>query len=43
MKAQKFDFGGERLLKTGKILEDSEIEELKKFDAIYLGLSGILV
>lgn len=37
---QHFDFGGQRYLKTGKILDDSEIEELKKFDAIYLGAIG---
>ena len=35
-----FDFGGERYLKTGKILEDKDIKELKKFDAIYLGAIG---
>jgi len=35
-----FDFGGERFLKTGKILEDKDIKELKKFDAIYLGAIG---
>ena len=32
-----FDFGGERFLKTGKIISKEEIEELRKFDAIYLG------
>jgi 3-isopropylmalate dehydrogenase len=37
---KKFDFGGDRYLKTGKILEPQEIEELKKFDAIYLGAIG---
>jgi len=35
-----FDFGGERYLKTGKTLEDKDIEELKKFSAIYLGAIG---
>lgn len=35
-----FDYGGDRYLKTGKILEDSEIEGLKKFDAIFLGAIG---
>ncbi len=35
-----FDFGGDRYLRTGKILDDEEIEELKKFDAIYLGAIG---
>ncbi|MCS7231535.1 MAG: 3-isopropylmalate dehydrogenase [Elusimicrobiota bacterium] len=36
----KFDFGGERYLKTGETLPDSAIEDLKKFDAIYLGAIG---
>lgn len=35
-----FDFGGERYIKTGKTLEDVDIKELKKFDAIYLGAIG---
>jgi 3-isopropylmalate dehydrogenase len=35
-----FDFGGERYLKTGKTLEEKDIEELKKFSAIYLGAVG---
>src|SRR4030066_384585 len=35
-----FDFGGERYLKTGEILPDSVIDELRKFDAIYLGAIG---
>ncbi len=35
-----FDFGGERYLKTGKTLEDADIEELKKYSAIYLGAIG---
>jgi len=38
--AQLFNFGGERYLKTGKTLEDKDIEELKKFSAIYLGAIG---
>ncbi|MBN1646562.1 MAG: 3-isopropylmalate dehydrogenase [Spirochaetales bacterium] len=36
----EFDFGGERYLRTGETLPDSAIEELKKFDAIYLGAIG---
>ncbi len=36
----KFDFGGERYLKTEETLPDSAIEELKKFDAILLGAIG---
>jgi 3-isopropylmalate dehydrogenase len=37
---QNFDFGGERYLRTGETLPDSAIEDLKKFDAIYLGAIG---
>ncbi|MFC1767275.1 3-isopropylmalate dehydrogenase [Candidatus Margulisiibacteriota bacterium] len=36
----EFDFGGERYKKTGETLPDSAIEDLKKFDAIYLGAIG---
>lgn len=35
-----YDFGGARYLKTGEILPDSAIEELKKMSAIYLGAVG---
>ncbi|KKS43776.1 MAG: 3-isopropylmalate dehydrogenase [candidate division CPR1 bacterium GW2011_GWA2_42_17] len=35
-----FDFGGKRYLKTKQTLTDSDINELKKFDAIYLGAIG---
>ena len=35
-----FDFGGERYLKTGEILPAGAAEELKGFDAIYLGAIG---
>lgn len=35
-----YDFGGDRYLRTGEILPDSAIEELKKFNAIYLGAIG---
>lgn len=35
-----FDFGGERYLKTGEILPDGAIDELKQHDAIYLGAIG---
>jgi len=35
-----FDFGGERYKRTGETLPDSAIEELKKFNAIYLGAIG---
>ncbi len=36
----KYDFGGERYLRTGETLPDSALEELKKYDAIYLGAIG---
>lgn len=36
----KYDFGGERYKRTGETLPDSALEELKKFDAIYLGAIG---
>jgi len=35
-----YDFGGERYLKTGEVLPDSAIDELRKYDAIYLGAIG---
>jgi 3-isopropylmalate dehydrogenase len=35
-----FDFGAERYLKTGRVLESEDIEELKKYSAIYLGAVG---
>jgi 3-isopropylmalate dehydrogenase len=35
-----YDFGGERFLKTGEVLPDGAVDELKKFDAIYLGAIG---
>ncbi len=35
-----YDFGGERYIKTGEVLPDSAIGELKKADAIYLGAVG---
>ena len=35
-----FDFGGERYLRTGETLPDSAIEELRQFDAVYLGAIG---
>ncbi len=35
-----FDFGGGRYLKTGEVLPESAIDELKKYDAIYLGAIG---
>lgn len=35
-----YDFGGDRYLKTGEVLPESAIDELKTFDAIFLGAIG---
>lgn len=35
-----YDFGAERYLKTGEVLPDSALEEMKKLDVIYLGAVG---
>ncbi len=35
-----FDFGGDRYLKTGEVLPEGAADELRKFDAIYLGAIG---
>ena len=35
-----FDYGGERYLRTGKVLSDDELNGLRQFDAIYLGAVG---
>ena len=37
---KSFDFGGERYLATGKIIDEDQIEQLRKFDAILLGAVG---
>jgi 3-isopropylmalate dehydrogenase len=37
---EMFDYGGERYLKTGNTIDEKEIENLKKFDAIFLGAIG---
>lgn len=36
----EYDFGGERYLATGEVLPESAADEMKKFDAIYLGAIG---
>ena len=36
----EYDLGGERYLKTGEVLPDSVLDELRTFDAIYLGAVG---
>jgi 3-isopropylmalate dehydrogenase len=35
-----YDVGGERYMKTGEVLPDSVMDELRKVDAIYLGAVG---
>jgi len=37
---ETFDFGGDRYLKTGEVLPDTAVDEMKKFDAIFLGAIG---
>jgi 3-isopropylmalate dehydrogenase len=37
---EHFDFGGERYLETGRILDDEDVERLRGFNAIYLGAIG---
>jgi 3-isopropylmalate dehydrogenase len=35
-----FDYGGQRYLSTGEVLPEGAVDELRKFDAIYLGAVG---
>ena len=35
-----YDFGGERYMRTGETLPDSAIDELRRFDVIFLGAIG---
>jgi 3-isopropylmalate dehydrogenase len=35
-----FDIGGDRYLKTGEVLPPTAVDELREFDAIYLGAIG---
>ncbi|MDP1852770.1 MAG: 3-isopropylmalate dehydrogenase [Candidatus Omnitrophota bacterium] len=37
---KEFDFSGKRYLATGKLVDDNDIVELKKYEAIYLGAVG---
>ena len=37
---ETFDFGGDRYLATGEILPEGAVDDLKRFDAIYLGAVG---
>lgn len=36
----EFDFGGERYMRTGETLSDSDVEDLRSFDSILLGAIG---
>ncbi|HET6419724.1 MAG TPA: 3-isopropylmalate dehydrogenase [Geobacteraceae bacterium] len=40
MEYTHFDFGGDRYLRTGEVLPESAVSDLKKFNAIYLGAIG---
>jgi 3-isopropylmalate dehydrogenase len=37
---KQYDFGGDRYLATGKIIDEADIDELRQYDAIYLGAVG---
>jgi len=37
---EKYDFGGERYMRTGECLPDNAVDELKKHDSIFLGAIG---
>src|SRR5262245_2233604 len=37
---EHYDFGGERYLRTGETLPKGAVDELRQFDAIYLGAVG---
>jgi 3-isopropylmalate dehydrogenase len=37
---KEFDYGGDRYLRTGEVLPDGAADELRGFDAIYLGAIG---
>jgi len=40
IETMSYDFGGDRYLATGEVLPDSGIDELRGYDAIYLGAIG---
>ncbi|MRR56753.1 MAG: 3-isopropylmalate dehydrogenase [Deltaproteobacteria bacterium] len=40
MEYTDFDFGGERYLRTGEVLPETAVSDLKQFDAIFLGAIG---
>ena len=40
LQTEEYDFGGDRYLATGEVLPDSAVDEMKAFDAIFLGAIG---
>ena len=36
----EFDYGGDRYLASGEVISEQQIDELRQFDAIYLGAIG---
>ncbi len=40
LELRSFDYGAERYLRTGETLPDQALEELRQFDAIYMGAFG---
>ena len=40
LETKTLDFGGARYLKTGKTIDEKDIDELRKYSAIYLGAIG---
>ncbi len=40
LETHDYDWGGERYLRTGEILPENAADELRKYDAIYLGAIG---
>jgi 3-isopropylmalate dehydrogenase len=39
-KLEEFDFSGKRYLKTGKLVDDKDVEKIREFDTIFLGAVG---
>ena len=37
---QSYDYGGERYIRTGEVLPPNAVEEMRRYDAIYLGAIG---
>ncbi|MEJ2182217.1 MAG: 3-isopropylmalate dehydrogenase [Nitrospirota bacterium] len=40
LETEEFDFGGERYLRTGEVLPETAVRDLRNFQAIYLGAIG---